>query len=190
MSVTQQPSYQFRPRSRSNSANGEFDELTVDVQPDRVRFTHVKEGGNVQTIVLWIAALLFMLFVVSVIPAMRLDSLGNTLAVLVGLLAIATVGIIVHARTRTTTIELSKQGIRVEQGTVTDRELAEVSWSELASVELEPVDPKNETLGLQLEFKPLEGPTITALGGIGVGDLNALRQAVLKARRGNQQPQS
>jgi hypothetical protein len=185
MSVTQQPSYHFRPRTRAKLGDAELDELEVDVQPDRVLFKSIEENGSVQTVVLWISAICFMLFVVSVIPAMQLTLFGNALAVLIGIVVLATVGLIVQAQTRSTTIELSERGIHIDQGTVLDRELCAIKWSELASAELEPVDPKDESKGMHLEFKPVEGEPVRTLAGIGVGDLNVVRQAVLKARRGS-----
>ena len=70
----------------------------------------------------------------------------------------------------------------VDQGTVLDREVVEIRWGDLKSVELEPVDPKQQSKGMHLEFFPKEGEPVRILPGIGVGDLNGVRQAVLKAR--------
>lgn len=187
MSVTQLPRFQLPSRSRSRTTLGdaELQELEVEVQADRVTFKHVQENSNAQLIALWLSAIVFMLFVVSVIPLMHLTVFGNFMAVLVGLVALATVGIIVQARIRATTIELSPSGIRIDHGTPLDREVSEIRWADLATVELEPVDAKNERKGMHLEFKPREGEPVRALPGIGVGDLNVVRQAVITARRGS-----
>lgn len=187
MSVTHQPPYNFRRPAAGKSRlldDQQFHEIEIDVKPDRVAFKHVKEGGNLQVILLWGSAVLFMLFVVSIIPAMKLTLFGNALAILVGVLLLATIGIISQAKVQTTTIELTPSGVRIEQGTAMDRELAEVDWSNLGTVELEPVDAKAELKGMHLELRPTQGEPIHALPGVAVGDLNAIRQAILKARRG------
>lgn len=191
MSVTHQPSFNFRrsgPARPSVRPGGDFQELEVEVHTDSVQFTHTQENGSVQLVVLWCACIVFMLFVVSVIPVMKLTTLGNALAITLGLMVLAAIGVIIQARVRSTRIQLDTNGIRIEQGNAFDRETIDIDWDDLRSVELEPVDAKTEAKGMQLEFCPVQGQPIRVLPGTGVGDLNAVRQAVLKARRGPDAP--
>lgn len=186
MSVTQQRPFNFGFRKHEpRSVATEFEELEVKVEPAAVEFKCTHENGNVQLIVLWCSVFIFMIYVVSVIPWMRLTAMSNALAIIIGLVVLATIGLLVQARVRTTLIRLAASGIHIEQGTVLDREVVEMGWHELAGVELEPVDPKHESQGMHLELRPKEGEPIRVLAGIGVGDLNAVRQAVLKAWRGS-----
>ncbi len=188
MSVTQQQPFNFRPAATESRGGfaGELDALEASVEADAVTFTCVHENSNIEIGALWLSGITFMLFEVSILPAMELAAFGNALLTIIGLLVLVMVGLIVQARVRTTQIRLSTRGIRVEQGTMLDREAAEIAWKDLASVELEPVDAKSETKGMQLEFRPVEGEPVRVLPGIGVGDLSVVRQAVQKARRGSE----
>lgn len=188
MSVTQQQPFHFRrpvPTPHTPGSGG-FEELDVHVERAAVEFKYTHDSATLQNIVLWCSTIVFMLFVVSIIPAMQLTVLSNAIAVIVGLLILATVGLLMQARVRTTIVRLGPTGIQIEHGTTMDRETIEVAWTDLAGVELEPVDPKNERKGMHLELRPRTGEPVKVLAGIGVGDLSAVRQAILKAWRGTE----
>lgn len=188
MSVTQQHPFHFRPRASTPRARkaGQFEELDVRIEPAAVEFVYTHDNATTQNIVLWCSTFIFMVFVVSIIPMMQLTAISNAIALVLGLLVLVTIGLVMQARVRTTLVRLGTAGIRVEQGTTLDRETIDVAWKDLAGVELEPIDPKNERKGMHLELRPHTGEPVKILAGIGVGDLSAVRQAILKAWRGSQ----
>ena len=158
-----------------------FEELTVTLEKDVVDFSYERSSTFVQHAALGISAFLFVVFVVSVMPLMGLSSVGNALWVIIGLVVLVIVGLLMQASVKTTRVRLDRVGVTIDQGTTIDHESIVILWSELAGVELEPVNEKDGRKGMRIRLQPQQGEPVDLFDGVGVGELNNVRRVILEA---------
>ena len=173
---------QVRPTDRRVTLAEQFEELEIELGESDVAFKYVYPSDLLQLGILWGSMFLFMLFVVVMLPAMKVTAIGNTLWISIGLVILIGIGLADQARVRSTTIRLTSTGVTVDQGTMLDREVVNIGWKDLQSAELEPVDVDKADKGMELVLTPKDGKPVRALASVGVGDLHGMRQAILKAK--------
>jgi hypothetical protein len=156
-----------------------FEQLEVDAVGDTVTLRHTSDEGVLPMILLGVTTAAFVLFVVVVLPLLRVTGPAALLWLVIGFAVLGAVGIAMQIRTRTTQVRLDEAGITIDQGTPIDREHAAIVWGEITSVELEPVDPKDGKKGMQLRIVPRSGEPIDTLLDVAIGDLSETRRIII-----------
>lgn len=157
-----------------------LDEVTLEADGDAVVLVHTREPLVTQWAALSASTTAFVLFVILGVPAMNLPKSGKLLWTLVGLVAVAAVGLATQLRIRSTRVRMDTAGIQIEQGSAIDRERVELTWPDLTGVELEPVNPTDASLGMQLRITVRDGEPIDTLADVSVGDLTEARRMILE----------
>lgn len=169
------------PLIRPGSLQSHFLELEVTNEGDAIQLRHARENTFGQLTAMGLSVFLFMLFVVSIMPRMHLSTLASTLWIVIGVAVLIVVALVAYAQMRSTTLRLDSVGISIEQGTALDHESIAIAWSDLAAVDLEPVDPKDGRRGMQLQLRPSVGEPVNTLAGVGLAELNEVRRIVAEA---------
>lgn len=156
-----------------------FEQLEVDSAGDTLTLRHISDEGVLPMILLGVTTAAFVLFVVVVLPALHVTGPAALLWLVIGLAVLGAVGLAMQVRTRTTQVRLDEAGITIDQGTPIDREHAAIVWSEITSVELDPIDPKDGKKGMQLRIVPRSGEPIDTLLDVAIGDLSEVRRLII-----------
>jgi hypothetical protein len=160
----------------------EFEQLEAEEGADSLTLRHTSEEGVLPMITLGVTTGAFVMFVVIGLPMLQVTGPASLLWLVIGFAVLALVGVAMQVRVRTTQVRLDVVGITIDQGTPIDREHASIVWEEIASVALEPVDPKDERKGMQLRIVPRAGEPIDTLRDVAVGDLSEARRILLDRR--------
>lgn len=154
------------------------EEIEVREDGEATVLRHAADEGVLPMIVLGFATALFVLFVIVVLPLMRVTTTGTVLWMLIGFSLLAFVGVLMQVRTRITTLRIDDAGLTIDQGTPIDREHAAIVWGEIARIELEPVDTRDGTKGMLLRIMPSTGEPIDTLVDVGIADLTEARRII------------
>lgn len=157
-----------------------FDEIEIQEEGDAIVLVHSREALLMQTIAMSVSTGAFIVLVIGVLPKMNLSKTGTILWTIVGVIALAAVGLVTQAQTRSTRIRMDAVGLQIEQGSAMDREHVELTWADVCGVLLEPVSAKDAQKGMQLRIEMRDAEPVDTLVDVGIGDLTEARRMLLE----------